>query len=141
VKNRRDDLPLKPPAEEKPKPRPTPAPAWVALLAAWLGLLTLATSILLLCLPGSRNPRAELEHARPYSMADRFFPVPVYLSVAALFVGIVVFWQMRREPRPLPAEMAAQRLQAGVGIALALAGIVIFYAFAARHVGPGAPRA
>jgi hypothetical protein len=112
----------------------------VALLAAWLGLLTLAASIVLLCLPGSRNPRAELEHARPYSMADRFFPVPVYLSVAALFVGIVVFWQMRREPKPLPPAMVAQRVQAAVGIALALAGIALFYTFAARHVGPGAAR-
>jgi hypothetical protein len=133
-----DDLPLKPPPDEKPKPRPTPAPPWVALLAAWLGLLTLAASIVLVCLPGSRNPRAELEHARPYSLADRFFPVPVYLSVAALFIGIVVFWQMRREPRPLPQPMVAQRLQAGVGIVLALLGIAIFYAFAARHVGPPA---
>jgi hypothetical protein len=134
----RDELPLKPPPDEKPKPRPTPAPAWVALLAAWLGLITFAASIVLLCLPGSRNPRAELEHARPYSLADRFFPVPVYLSVAALFVGIIVFWQMRREPRPLPQAMVAQRLQAAVGIVLALLGIAIFYFFAARHVGPRA---
>ena len=133
-----DDLPLKPPADEKPKPRPTPAPPWVALLAAWLGLLTLVASLILLFLPGSKSPRAELEHARPYSLADRFFPIPVHLSVLALFIGIVVFWQMRREPRPLPDGMLAQRVQAGVGIALALAGIIVFYTFAAlRATGRG----
>jgi hypothetical protein len=123
-----DDLPLKPPAE---KPKPTPAPAWVALLAAWLGLLTLIASIALPLLPGSRNPRQELEHARPYSLADRFLPVPVYGSVLTLFIGLVVLWQMRKEPRPLPDAMVAQRLQAKVGIGLALAAIVIFYAYAA----------
>jgi hypothetical protein len=133
-----DDLPLKPPPDEKPKPRPTPAPSWVALLAAWLGLLTLLASLLLLLLPGSKSPREELEHARPYSLADRFFPIPVYLSVLALFIGIVVFWQMRREPRPLPEGMLAQRVQAAVGIALALAGIAVFYTFAAlRSTGRG----
>ncbi len=123
-----DDLPLKPPIE---KPKPTPAPAWVALVAAWLGLLTFMASIVLPLLPGSRNPRAELEHARPYSIADRFLPVPVYGSVATLFVGIVVLWQMRKEPRPLPDAMVAQRLQAKVGIGLVLAAIAIFYAYAA----------
>lgn len=129
-----NDLPLKPPADDKP--RPTPAPAWVALIAAWLGLLTLVASIVLLLLPGSKNPRAELERAKPYSIADRFFPVPVYMSVVALFVAIVVFWQMRREPRPLPEAMVAQRVQAWVGIVLALIAIAIFYIFAARRAGP-----
>ena len=128
------DLPLKPPPDDKP--RPTPAPPWVALLTAWLGLLTLIATIVLLLLPGSHNPRAELEHAKPYSTADRFFPVPVYLSVVALFMAIVVFRQMRREPRPLPGGMLAQRLQAWVGVGLTLIAIVIFYAFAARHTGP-----
>jgi hypothetical protein len=98
--------------------------------------MTLIASIVLLALPGSRNPRQEMEHVRAYSMADRFFPVPVYLSVMALFAGIVVFWQMRREPRPLPDAMTAQRVQAAVGIGLALLGIVIFYAFAALRAGP-----
>ena len=131
-----DDLPHKPLPDEKPAERPTPAPAWVALFAAWLGLLSSVASIVLLVLPGSRNPRAELERARPYSLADKFFPVPVYMSVVALFVAIVVLWQMRREPRPLPDAMVAQRVQAWAGIVLALVGIVIFYAFAARRVGP-----
>ena len=52
------------------------------------------------------------------------------------FVAIVVLWQMRREPRPLPDAMVAQRVQAWVGIVLALIGIVIFYAVAARRAGP-----
>ncbi len=130
-----DDLPLKPPIE---KPRPTPAPPWVALLAAWLGLLTLLCTLILLFLPGSRNPRAELEHIASYSPADRFLPIPVYASVLALFVGATVFWQMRREPRPLPRGMLAQRVQAMVGIVLALISIAIFYAYAAlRATGRG----
>ena len=57
-----DNLPLKPPADDKPPP--TPAPAWVAFLTAWLGLFTLIATIVLLLLPGSRNPRAELEHVQ-----------------------------------------------------------------------------
>ena len=128
-----DNLPLTPPPDDKPLP--TPAPAWVALLTAWLGLFTLLAAIVLLFLPGSKNPRAELEHTVPYSMADRFFPVPAYLSVIALFMAIVVFWQMRSEPRPLPRGMLAQRVQAGVGTTLALVAIVIFYAFAAHRTG------
>jgi hypothetical protein len=134
VKN--DDLPLKPPPPEKP--RPTPAPAWVALVAAWLGLLTLLATFVLMFLPGSRNPRAELEHARPYSPADRWLPVPVYGSVITIFTAVVVLWQMRREPRPLPAAMVAQRVQAKVGMALAVASIAAFYAFVAlRGTGRG----
>ena len=129
-----NDLPLKPIAPDEP--RPTPAPPWVALLSAWGGLLTLTATVILLLLPGSRNPRAELEHARPWSAADRFFPVPAYLSVIALFLAIVVFWQMRREPRPLPEAMVAQRVQAWVGVALSMMAIAIFYIFAARRAGP-----
>ena len=125
---------MKPPPDDKPLP--TPAPAWVPLINAWLGLATLAASVVLLLLPGSKNPRAELEHARPYTAADRFFLVPVYLSVVTLFVGIIVYWQMRREPRPLPDGMVVQRFQAAVGMALALIAIVIFYTFAAHRAGP-----
>ena len=132
-----ENLPLQPPPDDKP--RPTPAPAWVALMSAWLGLLTLIASITLLLLPGSKSPRAELERAKPYSLADRFFPVPVYMSVVALFLAIVVFWQMRREPRPLPDAMVAQRMQAWVCVVLALLAIVIFYAFAAHRAGPTMP--
>ena len=130
-----DNLPLKPPSDVQP--RPTPAPPWVALLSAWLGLLTLLAAIVLLILPGSKSPRAELERMKPYSLADRFFPVPVYMSVVALFLAIVVFWQMRREPRPLPEAMVAQKLQALVGVVLAMIGIAIFYSFAAHRAGPG----
>src|SRR5690349_9138328 len=89
-------LPLKPPAE--PPPRPTPAPAWLALLAAWLGMLVLIASIVFIFLPGTRDPRAELTHQAPYSMADRFLPIPIYGVTVALFIGIIVLWQMRREP-------------------------------------------
>ncbi|HEV2294200.1 MAG TPA: hypothetical protein VGR35_10105 [Tepidisphaeraceae bacterium] len=120
-----DDLPLRPPEPEAP--RPTPAPPWVALLAAWLGLLMLIAAIVFPFLPGSRDPRAELEHAKPYSFADKFLPVPMYGVTIALFLGIVVLWQMRKEPRPLPDAMVAQRVQAWTGMALALLATVILY--------------
>jgi hypothetical protein len=131
----RDDspLPLRPPDPEPA--RPTPAPPWVALLAAWLGLLMLIAAIVLPFLPGSRDPRAELEHARPYSLADRFIPIPMYGVTVAIFLGIVVLWQMRKEPRPLPDALVAQRVQACVGIALALLATVILYAYVALN-GP-----
>ena len=130
-----NDLPLKPVADEEPMRPSTPAPAWVAFAVAWLGLITLFASILLLILPGTHNPREELEHAKPYSAADRFFPVPVYMSVVTLFFAIVVLRQMRHEPRPLPDTLVAQRVQAGVGIVLSLVAIIIFYAVAAHRVG------
>ena len=116
--------------------KPTPAPAWVALGAAWAGLLMLVASIAFTLLPGSVNPREELEHVRAYSAADRFLPLPVYGIAVALFLGIVVLWQMRREPRPLAPALAAQRVQAWVGIVLALLGAVIIYAW----VGLRGPR-
>lgn len=114
-----------------PPHRPTPAPAWVALLAAWLGLLDLVLAIVFLLLPGSRNPVAELQHARPYSLKDRFLPIPVYGAAIALFVAIVVFWQMRREPRPLPQALLAQRVQAWAGILLALLAGAVIYGYVA----------
>ena len=118
--------PLLPPGE-KPTAPPRLAPAWVALLSAWIGLLTLLAAIVFPFLPGSRNPRAELENLAPYSFADRFLPFPIYASVVAMFLGIIVLWQMRREPRPLPDGLVAQRVQAWVGIALAILAAVIIY--------------
>ena len=126
-----------PPLNPDPPPRPRLAPPWVALLAAWIGLLTLIASIAVPFLPGSRDPRAELQHLRPYSLADRFIPVPLYACAVALFLGITVLWQMRREPRPLPDELIAQRIQAYAGIVLALLGAAIIYAFVALR-GPTA---
>src|SRR5262245_6434115 len=118
------------------EPRPvTPAPAWVALAAAWCGLIMLVGSILFVFLPGSKNPVAELEHRSRYSIADRFLPVPIYGVTLAMFLGIVVLWQMRKEPRPLPSAMLAQRLQAWVGIWLGLVGAAIIYVHVAVH-GP-----
>jgi hypothetical protein len=122
---------LLPPAEK----RPTPAPAWVALAAAWVGLLMLIASIVFTLLPGSVNPRAELEHARAYSIADRFLPLPIYGITVALFMGIVVLWQMRSEPRPLNPALSAQRVQAWAGIVLALLGAVVIYVWVYFH-GP-----
>ena len=110
-----------------PEKRPTPAPAWVALLAAWAGLLMLVASVVFVFLPGSVDPRRELEHARPFSPADKFLPLPIYGTTVAMFLGIVVLWQMRKEPRPLPPAMVAQRVQAWVGIALAFAGAAVIY--------------
>jgi hypothetical protein len=129
--------PLKPllrePAESH---RPTPTPAWVPLLTAWLGLIMLVASIVLIFLPSSVNPREELEHAREYSAADRFLPVPIYGIALTLFLGIVVLWQMRKEPRPLPAALVNQRVQAWVGIVLALLGAVLIYVWVGLR-GPG----
>ena len=127
--------PLPPPDPPEAPPRPTPAPPWVALLSAWLGLLTLLASAFLPLLPGSRDPRAELQNLRPYSLADRFIPIPLYACAVALFLGIVVLWQMRREPRPLPDALVAQRVQAWAGIVLALLGAGIIYAWVALR-GP-----
>lgn len=129
----RDDFDsLLPPPERKP----TPAPAWVALLAAWSGLLMLAASVVFVFLPGTVDPRRELERARAYSAADRFLPLPVYGITVALFLGIVVLWQMRREPRPLPGPLLAQRVQAWVGIGLALLGAAVIYTWVFFR-GPG----
>jgi len=108
-------------------PAPSPAPAWVAFVAAWGGLIVLIAAIVFVFLPGSRAPRAELEHAASYSAADRFVPYPIYGSAIAMFLGIVVLWQMRKLPRPLPAAMLMQRLQAWVGVVLALLGAAIVY--------------
>ena len=119
-----DDLP---PLNPDPPPRPRLAPPLVALIAAWLGLLTLIASAVFPFLPGTRDPRAELQHLRPYSFADKFIPLPIYASVVAMFLGIVVLWQMRREPRPLPDALVAQRTQAWFGIVLALIGAAIIY--------------
>jgi hypothetical protein len=133
VPRKDEQLPLKPAAD--PPRRPTPAPAWVALLAAWMGLIMLIASVVFIVLPGSVNPREELEHQRPYSLADRFLPVPIYGITVALCLGIMVLWQMRREPRPLPQAMVNQRVQAWVGIVLALIGAGIIYTWVGLH-GP-----
>jgi hypothetical protein len=114
-----------------PAKRPTPAPAWVALAAARLGLLMLIASVVFTLLPAGRHPVEELERLRPYSIADRFLPVPIYGITLAMFVGIVVLWQMRKEPRPLPGPMVAQRLQAWVGIVLSFLGAVVIYVYVA----------
>ena len=133
----RDDEPLllRQAPDLRPAGKPTPAPAWVALAAAWLGLLMLVASAAFIFLPGSRDPRAELEHLQPYSVADRFLPLPIYGIAVALFLGIVVLWHMRREPRPLPDALVAQRVQAWVGIVLALVGAVVIYTWVALR-GP-----
>jgi hypothetical protein len=129
-----DPLPLQPPPE--PPPPPTPAPAWVALICAWLGLLMLIASVIFIFLPGSKDPRAELEHQAPYSLADRFLPIPIYGITVTIFLGIIVLWQMRKEPRPLSDAFVAQRVQAFVGIALSFVGAAIIYIHVAFR-GPG----
>jgi len=129
-----DELPLK---GVEPQARPRLAPAWVALITAWLGMLMLLASIVVIILPGSRNPVAELQHQAPYSMKDRFLPVPIYGIAVVLFLGCVVLWQMRREMRPLPQALVNQRVQAIAGMVLALVGAVIIYAYVA-FFGPRA---
>ena len=103
--------------------------------AVWLGVIVLIASIVFVFLPGTRDPRAELTHRAPYSIADRFLPFPIYGVTLALFVGIVVLWQMRREPRPLPDGLVLQRVQAWVAIALSLIAAAIIYIHVALH-GP-----
>ena len=122
--------------DKAPKPPPLLAPAWVSLATAWLGIIVLIASIVFVFLPGTRDPRGELTHRVPYSIADRFLPIPIYGVAMTLFAGIVVLWQMRREPRPLPVALVLQRLQAWAGIALALLAAAIVYIHVARH-GPG----
>jgi hypothetical protein len=119
--------PLRPPLDYRPKAEPTPAPPWVALVAAWAGLIVLIASVVFIFLPGSRDPRAELELAANYYVADWFIPVPIYGSAVAMFLGIIVIWQMRKLPRPLPRELILQRMQAWVGVALAFLGAAIVY--------------
>jgi hypothetical protein len=128
-------LPLKAPPAYRPTPKPTLAPAWVALLAAWMGVAVLVASIIFVFLPGTHDPRGELQHRVPYSIADQFLPVPIYGVAITLFVAIIVLWQMRRERRPLPDALIAQRVQAWVGIVLSLIAATIVYVHVARH-GP-----
>jgi hypothetical protein len=99
-------------------------------------LITLIAASVVPFLPGTRDPRAELEHRAPFSIADRFLPFPIYGSVIAMFLGIVVLWQMRREQRPLAPSLVAQRVQAWVGILLAICGAGIVY----LHVALRGPR-
>jgi hypothetical protein len=115
--------------------KPTPAPPWVSLLAAWAGALAAIAAIVLPFLPGSQHPKLELERLAPFSPADRFLPIPLYASTIAFFLGIIVFWQMRKEPRPLPGALINQRLQAGVGIILGLFAAIVVYVWVAVH-GP-----
>jgi len=129
-------LPPLPPLDKVEIPKPAPAPAVVALLSAWVALVTLGCSIALPFLPGSQNPRAELEHVKAYSLADRFLPLPIYGSVIGLFLAIVVLWQMRKEPRPLPQPLVNQRIQAYVAIALSLLAAALIY----LHVALRGPR-
>lgn len=119
------------PSLPTPRKTRTPAPAWVALLAAWLGLLSVVVAVVIPFLPGSQDPVAELQHAAPYSVADRVLAAGIYLSPAAIFLGVVVMWQMRDERRPLPEAMVAQRVQAWVGIVLGIVGAGIIYAWVA----------
>jgi hypothetical protein len=92
-------------------------------------------SIVFILLPGSQNPVGELQHQVAYSLKDRFLPVPIYGITFVLFLGIVVLWQMRKEPRPLPDGLVMQRTQAWVGMTLALAGAVVIYGYVALY-GP-----
>jgi hypothetical protein len=121
-----DELPLKPVADE-PRRERSPAPAWVALAAPWLGLLTLILSIIVFIVPASRDPQAEFTHQRPWSPADVVVTIAEYTAVVAVFVGLVVIWQMRTQLRPLSAPLAAQRLQAIFGLVLSFIGIAIVY--------------
>jgi hypothetical protein len=49
------------------------------------------------------------------------------MAVLAVFVGLLVILQMRTQQRPLSAPLAAQRLQAIVGLVLSAIGVAIIY--------------
>lgn len=130
------DLRVKSPTmaqDNQPDKLPALAPPWLALVTAWAGLAVLVASVLLMFLPGSIDPRQELEHFREYSLADRFLPIPIYGIAGVLFCGTVVLWQMRRHPPSL--ALHRQRIQAWVGIVLALAATIVVYVWVAIN-GP-----
>jgi hypothetical protein len=130
------DLPLQPPPD--PPKRRTLAPAWLALASAWLGLLNLGLSVAVPFVPGSKDPRAELTHARPYSAADWVLLVAIYLCPLTITLALVVIRQMGTEPRPLPEPLRLQRVQAFFGIALAVISAVVLYTFVALRGPPAA---
>ena len=88
----------------------------------------LVGSVVFVLLPGSRDPSIEIARHEP-PLSARFLPVPIYGITAALFLGIIVLWQMRKEPRPLPDALVAQRVQAWAGIVLALLGAAVIYGY------------
>jgi hypothetical protein len=128
-----DRLPLTPP-DDNPPPGP-PATALVALACVWLGLAALVVSVSVPFLPGAQDPRSELEHARPYGLADRVLPLPLYLAAGGLCLAGVVVWATRGG-RDLPRALRAQRIQAAVGAALSLAAVGVIYGWVALR-GPG----
>jgi hypothetical protein len=134
-----DELPLKPAEDPAPLRNPTPAPALIALLAPWVGLLSLILALILPFLPGSRDPVAELTHAQPWSPADRYIAVIIYIPPLAIFLGVIVLWQMRKEPRPLSDALFAHRMQAKFAIGLALIASFIIYLFVALRGPTAAP--
>jgi hypothetical protein len=127
------DLPLKPPPD--PPKRRTLAPAWLSFASAWLGLLDLVLSSAIPFVPGSKDPRAELTHARPYSLADWLLLIAIYLCPLTITLALIVIRQMGTEPRPLEGALRLQRVQALTGIALAVLSAIILYTFVALR-GP-----
>jgi hypothetical protein len=127
---------LQPLIPDAPSPA-TPSPAIVPFAAVWLGVVMLVLAIVFPFLPGSQDPRAELENLRPYSFADRFLPLPIYGIAVVLFMGIITLWQMRHHPRPLIAALQAQRHQAWTAIVLALLAAAVIYTTVALR-GPTA---
>ena len=72
--------------------------------------------------PRQRAIRGRSFNTSALLLRRQFIPIPIYGSDVAMFLGIIVLWQMRREPRPLPDALVAQRVQAWVGIVLSLLG-------------------
>ena len=102
-----------------------------------MGLLDVALAAAVPFVPGSRDPRAELTHARPYAPADWVLLFAIYLCPLTITLSGIVIRQMGTEPRPLPEPLRLQRIQAFAGIALALAAAAILYTFVALR-GPSA---
>ena len=89
----------------------------MALSSAWLGLVAVATSVLLWWV----------------AMPDWLLAmVLLLLDPGALALGVLVLWVYRGEETARPA-IEQQRLQAKTGVALGLFAVVVGYVFVITH--------
>lgn len=85
----------------------------LALFSVWMGLAAFVLSVVMLV-------------HRP-TMTDLTIPLVLWFSApASMALGGMVLWAYRKEEHPDPG-IAAQRVQARVGIVLALLGAAIVY--------------
>ena len=93
----------------------------LALISAWVGLIALVVSVLLWILP----------------VADPIIALLLLvLDPAAVCAGVLVLWIYRRHESTQDTVLQ-QKLQAKVGIALAVAAVAAGYTFIFWHKPPG----